>query len=223
MTNTDWLDKMVERSPAARVLAYVGELHFAGAKEDDKIGRTVKFDLRVLPEDAGKANPFGAFTRRRAGHAGSRFVMSMSGIDNAREFADEVMLLNWSDGPKGQTVTFMISPQHDRHPFMGVTRGAQFMATLVEINDDEQAVDQVKRERLERAPQKLSNAAAQVVKNPQYWEFLNVKDAEEADFAMKLSLGIESKRELDSNPEAVKEFRDHMDEFVQWQKFKGYL
>jgi hypothetical protein len=111
MTNTDWLDKMVERSPAAKVVAWAGELRFAGAREDDKVGRTVRFDIIVAPENAGKANPFSTFTRRRAGHAGTRFHLGMSGIEDAPEWNAEVMLLGWNDGPKGQTVTFLLSPQ----------------------------------------------------------------------------------------------------------------
>ena len=222
MSKDKWLDNIVDASPHARHVAWSGELIFAGAKEDDKIGRTVKFELRELPENVGMAHPFATYTRRRAGHAGTRFQASLSGINNPMEWMDEVMLLNWNAGPRGQTVTFLISPLDERHPFM-IPRGQQFMAVLLEIADDEQIVDQVKRERVERAPQKLSNAAAQVVKNPRYWEWAGVNSEGTADSVLKQSLGIASKRELDNNPEAVKEFREHMDEFVQWQKMKGYL
>jgi hypothetical protein len=228
VSKDNWLDKMVSASPAARQIAWTGELRFAGAREDDKIGRTAKFDIITAPEDVGKANPFAPFTRRRAGHAGSRFHMGMSGIEDAPAWNEEVMLLGWSDGPKGQTVTFLLQPQGDQHPFMRVERGAQYMAVMLEISDDEQIVDQVKRERLEKAPQKLSNAAAQIIKNLHYWEWHAcmgdpVRSAAEADKALKGCLDIESKRELDHDAEAVRRFRAHMSEFEIWQKEKGYL
>lgn len=226
-----WLDQMVDDSPAARHIAWTGELVFAGAREDDKVGRTVKFDIRVQPEDVGKANPFATFTRRRAGHAGTIFEASFAGIfNNTFELAAEVMLLNWSDGPSGSSVTFVLPPVGTTNPFMWCTRGqSNFMAVLLEKADDETFVDQKKRERVEGRGQKPSNAAAQIIKNPRYWEYMNevafcdISTAAAADGAMKKALWIDSKAELDSSPERARMFRQHMDEFVAWQKEKGYL
>lgn len=222
---------MVDDSPAARHIAWTGELMFAGAREDDKVGRTVKFDIRVQPEDVGKANPFATFTRRRAGHAGTIFEASFAGIfNNTFELAAEVMLLNWSDGPSGSSVTFVLPPVGTTNPFMWCTRGqSNFMAVLLEKADDETFVDQKKRERVEGGGQKLSNAAAQIIKNPRYWEYLRdasfapVTSAISADKEMKAILNIDSKSELDSKPAKVLLFRQHMDEFVAWQQEKGYL
>jgi hypothetical protein len=220
----DWLEDMVSTSPAARHVAWAGELSFAGARDDDRAGRTVRFNIVVAPEDVGKANPFSGYTRRRAGHAGTRFQASFAAIDGAFEWMDEVMLLGWSDGPKGSSVTFMLSPTEGRHPFFQFERGtACFMVTLIEISDDETPVDQVKRARVEGGGQKVSNAAAQVIKNPVYWDWMQVGGTTDADIELKRHLDIKSKAELDRDPEAVKRFRAHMDEFVSWQKAEGLL
>lgn len=221
---SDWLEDMVRVSPAARHVAWVGELSFAGARDDDRAGRTVRFNVVVAPENVGKANPFSSYTRRRAGHAGTRFKASLAAIGNGFEWMDEVMLLGWSDGPKGSSVTFVIPPTEDRHPFFQFERNtSSFMVTLIEISDDETPVDQVKRDRVESGGQRPSNAAAQVVKNKVYWDWQGVASASDADAALKGALGIDSKSELDRDPEAVKRFRAHMDEFVSWQKAEGLL
>lgn len=153
----------------------------------------------------------------------------MAGIDTGHEWIDEVMLLGWSDGPKGQTVTFLLGMQDARHPFMGTVRGAQFAAVLLEISDDEQIVDQVKRERVEKAPQKLSNAAMVIIKSQLYQDWVEaegetaVERAADADHKFKFYVCINSKRELDHDPEAVKRFRVYMEHFTRWQVDKGYL
>lgn len=218
-----WLSELTDPSPSAKHIAWAGELLFAGAREDDKQGRTIKFDIARTPEDVGKSNPFSVHTRRRAGHGGTRFTASLAFTDSAREWLDEVMLLGWSDGPKGQTVAFLLQSQDDKHPFMGIERGTSCMAVLIEIDDHDAVVDQIKRERVEKAPQKLSNVAAQMLKNPTYQLFMDASGVTETDAAMKLLLEIESKSQLDSDAEAVKRFRTHCSMFVDWQRDHGYL
>jgi hypothetical protein len=221
-----WLDSFEDDAPtAATKVAWGGELRFAGAREDDKQGRTVKFDILKHPEEAERINPFASHTRRRAGHGGTRFHMSLAGVGFDHESLQEVMLLGWSDGPKGQTVTFLLGSDLPKHPFMHTERNTTYMGAFVEIDDDDAVVDQVKRERVEKAPQKLSNVAAQMLKNPTYLQYLMANAPEDinADEAMKTCLDIESKRELDSDADAVKRFRVHCDRFVAWQKENGYL
>lgn len=221
-----WLDDMTDESPAAKHVAWAGELVFAGAREDDRIGRTAKFDIIRLPEDAGKVNPFAEHTRRRANHAGTRFTLALSMLEpvcEATDWLDEVMLLGWNDGPKGQMVTLLLQPTADKHPFMTTDRGTRYMAVFVELDDADAAVDQHKRERVEKAPQRLSNVAAQMIKTVAYQQFSKTGSKEFADEFMKIELGIGSKSELDSDANAVKRFRAHCDEFVLWQKKNGYL
>lgn len=240
--NDKWLDKMIAASPRAKHIAWSGEVRLAGAREDDRIGRTVKLDIVRMPEDAMDANPFAAHTRRRAGHGGTRFELALTEIVDAntltKDFMEEVMLLNWNDGPKGPTVTFMLQPGAQAggsisiHPFMYKDRGTAYMAVFVELGDDDVAVNQQKRTLVERGAQKQSNAAAQIIKNPHYWEWRglglgpgtdNAACLRAADADLKEICGIESKSQLDSDPDAVRLFRQHLDDFVAWQEDKGYL
>jgi hypothetical protein len=94
---------------------------------------------------------------------------------------------------------------------------------FVELGDDDVAVNQQKRTLVERGAQKQSNAAAQIIKNPHYWEWTGAKGVGAADQYLKGICGIESKAQLDSDPEAVRLFRMHLDQFVAWQEENGYL
>lgn len=223
---TKWLDKMVQESPSARYVAWAGELLFAGAKWDDKQGRTVKFLVRQLPESVGTEHPFAQYTRRRAGHAGTIFEAAFAGIAPlSQEFMVELMLLGWADGPAGQTVTFLMHDDAIHTTMLRRVRDQDaWMATLLEKQDDETVVDQPKRERVERKPQKLSTVAAQMVKTELFQEYMSdllsgpAVDASGADDLLKIRLGIDSKAELDSDPAATERFRQLCASFVEWQK-----
>lgn len=224
-------------------IAWSGEFRLAGAREDDRIGRTVKFDIVPTPQTSTQINPFAAHTRRRAGHGGTRFNLSLVEIVDeftapSGEWLQEVMLLGWADGPKGQTVTFLLQPgafsgqSVSAHPFMYKDRGAAYMGVAVELGDDDVVVNQEKRERVERGGQKQSNAAAQIIKNPHYWEWCGVGQGPGTDSAgavraadehLKAACGITSKSQLDSEPDAVRLFRVHLNDFVAWQEENGYL
>jgi hypothetical protein len=148
----NWLTDLVDKSPLKRHVAWAGELEFRSATESDRIGRTVQFTLRRQPKDLGTAHPFSAHTRRRRGRAGTMFTMSLDPIGPGQAFVGGAMLLNWSASPKGETVTFLLNFEPERHPFLGCTRPAKgveasrWMAVFVEEDDQSAPVDQHDRD-----------------------------------------------------------------------------
>lgn len=228
---TDWIDDMVNESTAGRYVAWAGEVGFEGAREDDRVGRTVKLRIIRPPEALREANPFSEFTRRRRGHAGTRFEGSFA-TDDGAVFLLEVMLLNWSDSPRGSTVTFVLPAGDGPHPFMAASREtSKWALALLERDDDEQVVDQVKRDRVEnpRKGQKLSTVAAQMCKNPVFLDWIKevyddtVKDEHDLRDWLYIELEIESRSEIDTVAEKNRWFRGMCAEFVEWQKAKGLL
>lgn len=197
----NWLDDLVDSSPAARHVAWAGEVSFLSAREDDRTGRVVQLALHRRPEELRTAHPFSAHTRRRRGHTGTVFEASFSPIEAGPEFIGGMMLLNWGSGPKGDTATFLINFESERHPFLTCQRSAKdqpatrWMAVFVETDEQSAPVDQKQRERVEdiqrsvdvehaaellgvpppkRKPKqqiKNSNLAAQFIKNERFWRF----------------------------------------------------
>lgn len=233
-----WLDDVVDNSPAKRHVVWAGELEFKAASENDRVGRTVQFALRRPPNELGTAHPFSAHTRRRRGHAGAMFTMSLEPIGPGQPMFGGAMLLNWSASPKGETVTFLINYEAEHHPFMGCKRAAKdvepsrWMAVFVEEDDTSAPVDQQQRAAAEQAlaPRKPkqqirnSNLAAQWTKNPKFWKYMtemfgfHVTSEQEADMALKAHLAIDSKADLDRGTMKAAEFEDLRIDFVEWQE-----
>lgn len=234
----NWMDDLVGASTVARHIAYAGELEFAGCTEDDRTGRTVTFLLRRRPEDLLKAHPFSPHTRRRRGHAGTQFEVSLELFSGAGPSGMQpMMLLNWGASPKGETVKFLLTFDAEKHPFLGCQRAAKdqeatrWMAAFIEVDDQSQAVDQVQRETVEQLAQprkpkqqiRNSNLAAQFIKNERFWQFLrettgfDVTDTGSADGALKAITGAASKADFDRGLEEARKFDDLRTEFVEWQ------
>jgi hypothetical protein len=241
MTKT-WIEDLMSSTRAHR--AFTGEVEFTGASEDDRTGRTVQFRLVRKPDELLTAHPFSTFTRRRRGHAGTRFEAVFSAIaDEPWTVSCEVMLLNWADGPAGATVKFLLDFALDDHPFLKCVRrtkdsaGSGFMLVLMEIDDDQTIVNQEQRDRVERrSKQKLSNVAAMIVKHPRFHEWLREVrfgpsetidgpiNTKIADTWLKDTISIDSKADLD-NDENVKQIAAFLKlkaAFVEWQELQGY-
>lgn len=241
---SNWLNSLVDASPAKRHIAYAGELEFAGCTEDDRTGRTVTFLLRRPVEELSTSHPFSAHTRRRKGHAGTLFEMSLAALDDPKAGAlppigiMSVMLLNWGAGPKGETAKFLLNYEAEKHPFLVCQRAARdqqpsrWMAVFVETDDQSQVVDQTQRAAVEetllphRPKQQIkdSNLARLFTKNARFWRFMtetfgyHVTDEYEADMALKAHLQIDSKAILDRGMQEAREFNDLRIEFVEWQQ-----
>jgi hypothetical protein len=218
-------------------IAWKGEMEFCAAMESDNGGRTVRFRLIRDPGE----HPFAKFTRKRGKRAGTIFASAITRVKDASiAYSDEVMLAGWADGPSGATVTFWLSTEEPRHPFLGCARasgqtpGDRFTAAFVELGDDGQAVEQEAAERHERAAQTgkyqhRSNVAALFIKNPRFHDFLryqvDVRDWNEelADKWLKRVFKIDSKADLDDerNTEAIAGFVRLKNRFVAWQEDQG--
>lgn len=237
---TDWIDEIVSPHVKDRI-AWSGALEFAGAAEDDRTGRTVQFRLIRDGSDLLVAHPFAKYTRRRRGHAGTRFNAVFSPVGGGETVSGEVMLLNWADGPQGATVKFLLEAEAEDHPFLNCKRKSAdsspdtFMGVLMELDDDDQIVNQVKRERVEKPPQRLSNVAAMMVKHEHFHAYLaefvgpeaddHMKwDTARADEWLKDSVGIASKADLDkpSNPIARSKFMKLQSHYSEWLHRSGY-
>lgn len=153
---SNWLNSLVDASPAARHVAYAGEVEFGGCTEDDRTGRTVTFLLRRQKEELDSSHPFSAHTRRRRGHAGTQFEASLQLIDGQGPIGmRSMMLLNWGASPKGETVKFLLTFEDEKHPFLVCQRAAKdaqptrWMVVFAETDDQSQVVDQQQRAAIE--------------------------------------------------------------------------
>lgn len=239
----NWIDEVVgARLTGHKYLAWAGELEFMKASEDDSAGRTVKFRLVKPPEQLGQAHPFAKFTRRRRGKGGSQFEVGMCSVDTQAEMRFDVILINWTSAPQGDSIVFALDYEAQHHPFMGCKRasaeasGTRWMATFIEKADDAELAEQARVQHLEEAKrtgkhQTLSNAARLLTKNPRFWDWLRetAEDIEwttkDADDWLKDICGIASKAELDADgPEVVAKlaaFHKLRTAFVEWQQAQG--
>ena len=208
------------------IVSFKGELEFAGASEDDKVGRMVRFRIVKRPEDQGLAHPFAAGRRRKAKSPGTRFFGSFVSVESGEVvYGGETMLLGWTDGPGGSMVSFILNDDDLSHPFITVaykrasrgSAGTRLMAALAEIGDDEVVVNQAKKAAVEEPQhkhheQRLSNFAAILSKDARFHDWLreHVRDCDwnekAADDWIKGVCKIESKRELDTPGEACDRF-----------------
>lgn len=237
----NWMNDLIEGSPVARYIAWAGCLEFAGAQESDSGGRTVTFLLRRSAEELASAHPFSSHTRRRRGHAGTMFTMSLAAFDGetpaTKDGLYSVMLMHWASGPKGDTVKFLLNFESESHPFLGCQRAAKdvratrWMVTFIEENEQSQLVDQAQRDEVElvKPKQQLrnSNLAAVFTKDKNFWRFIGdwakeeVLTAQYADQLLKDYCMVDSKSTLDSDPTAAAEFTRLRQDFVVWQQDNG--
>lgn len=185
------------------------------------------------------ANPFKRFTKGRKGKVGTRFGAVFTCADGTNLYEDEVMLKGWSDGTAGWKVTFWVeSDDAGFHPFMNCSKGDAFAVALVELNDDNTAVDQDKKARLEDAKRgrkspRLSNYAAQLCREPLFISYIGDRcgeqpssEAHAEEFAgewMRRTLKIGSRADLDTDREAATRFHKHVREpYNKWYRDRGH-
>lgn len=217
------------------LVAWQGEVTLKKAQWDSTNGHTVQFNL---PDPGGddKANPFKRFTKMRKGRVGTRFeaVIFDTAAEPACAYNDGAMLKGWTDSNTGQTVSFWLANVEGvEHPLSGYREGDTFALALVELTDEEDPVDQGKRERAEKVTEELkpkrkeqltSQGCALVCNNPDFWGYLNhvlepdqpIASANAAAEAVRDLLGIESRRELDLNEFMANEWHKIRRAFVDW-------
>lgn len=140
------------------LIAYQGEVELMNATWSLDTGRTV--DLRLGGDAYTRNHPFKKFQRMRNGRMGTRFRCALANPDEGNQivFAMEVMLAGWKDSSYGgQTITLWLDEEAERHPFAGFARrkngtpGQMFIMALVEVDDNDEAIQQRQRDRAHEA------------------------------------------------------------------------
>lgn len=137
------------------VIAWRGEVEILDAKWSLADGRTV--ELRLCGEAFERVHPFKKFQQRRGGRMGTRFRAVFAYIHTGESVLTlDVMLAAWKDSSTyGQSIRLWLDNEVETHPFSGCTRrqgdkpGDTFALILVELNDDDSAIDQTKRDQAE--------------------------------------------------------------------------
>jgi len=164
MTGTAVLDPEAE-TPSTKtsnlpIIAHKGGLELIDAEWKLHSGRTVKFRL-VSNNGPLIVHPFLAFVRRRGNRVGTRFMVAVTRIGDEQVFFQGEMMLAGGGNPLGQGmwVRFWLDEDASLHPFAGCAGrrgdepGDMFEAAFVELDDDDQPINQEKRERVEKANQ----------------------------------------------------------------------
>lgn len=222
-------------------LAWHSKVTMTAAQWDDLHGSTVTFGLPTVEEER---NPFHKYTKRRKGHAGTRFMgvvvaVHDDGTSGSMVYKDEMMLAGWNDSQQnGHTVKFWLCADKMGHPFEGYERKKdKFYVSLVELDDDNEPIDQKMRDRVEqqqkRPSERVSYVAAMLCKNegfhtyvleqteytPQDIEVMGIEDIE--DYCrqwMCYELEIKSRAELDKSDVLAQRFHETIrNPFVEWQ------
>lgn len=206
-------------------------------------GRTVEF--RITGHAYERMHPFKRFTQKRAGRVGTRFVASIAHRQHdgmvAVMYHGDAMLKAWGDNSSvGQNFNLWLDDEADRHPFAGYERrkqgapGELFYVVLVELQDDDTAVDQEKRANAEgkpappahgsakgrarSGPRKPSAAAHLIVTSAMFVRYLSETrpglvqkwTPELARKYVKQKLGLESLSQLDRETPAAQRFEDEI-------------
>jgi hypothetical protein len=201
----------------------------------DEAGSTVTFKLPMTTTGDSR-NPFHSFTKRRKGHSGTRFQMSVSSCHDEPQavYLDEAMLAGWNDSQQnGHTVKFWLCADAMGHPFEGYSRAQEFALVLQELDDDEEVIDQNMRDHVERqsttASSRPSYVAAMLCKEQKFHIFINEHTEQTGDFISPSVLseedakhwiyqkcGISSRAELDTVSQSAVLFDNIRKAYLEW-------
>lgn len=207
-------------------------------------GRTVKFRLVDEPNNPLVTHPFAQFVRRRGNRAGTRFRVAFARYGEDRTFYEGEAMLMSGGNPLGQGmwVSFWLDDESSDHPFAGChgrtndRSGDMFGVVFVELDDEDRPVNQHKRERVERVHGKggqLAKMAALFCQNDLFLTWLSEtitfsegatkpKDwwatDEHAARWIRWTCKIESRADLDNNPDAEKIFHEKIRRpYLDWK------
>ncbi len=218
------------------LIAYKGDITLEKAVWDNVSGMTVLFQLEQRPHELTAANPFKKFTKMRSGRVGTRFSAIIVN-EGGWNYTDDMMLKGWNDGTAGWKVTFWLAGD-ERHPFMDFDKGSEFAMVVVELDDDETPIDQVKRDRVTTPRRKapgLSNYAALLCRTETFWDYLDEKyesfdidrksgmtNEEAAKHMMCAILNVGSRAELDSDRDVAALFHEKIrGPYAEWNSERG--
>ncbi len=206
------------------IIAYADTVTLEKATWDTPFGMYALFSLSQPLVARETANPFKRFTKRRKGRTGTRFSAVFTSSIGTIVYNDEVMLKGWADGTSGWKLALYLNCDDDgMHPFMSCDKGAEFGLAMVELDDDNTVIDQVKRDKAEKGPRKqnLSNYAAMLCRTPKFWTWLISKGTfavpEKVDESIVKHwmcgvLEMDSRSELDTDEYLAKAFHERIRE-----------
>lgn len=215
------------------IIAHRGGLELLDAEWKLNSGRTVKFRL-VSDNGPLVVHPFLQFVRRRGNRVGTRFMVAITRVGEEQTFFRGEMMLAGGGNPLGQGmwVKFWLDEDASSHPFAGCSGrrgdepGDMFMAAFVELDDDDRPINQQKRGRVERHGKgggALARWAAIQCTSSMFLQYLsenvtlpdgNTRPVEwwqRPDYVarwMRWMCQIESRADLDNNPEAANVFHN---------------
>ena len=217
------------------IVAHQGMMELIDAKWELHSGRTVKFRIVDSPTEPFLVNPFSSFVRRRGNRVGTRFKAAFVRYGEGTPFFSGELMLAGGGQPlgAGMWVRFWLDEEETEHPFAGCMgrKGDQpgdlFGVVMVELDDDDQAIDQKKRARLEKQKHKgkgLARYAALLCHHDLFLQYLSEKvpvktqsrsvewwgEDEHAARWLRWICNIESRAELDHNPKAEDLFHERI-------------
>lgn len=155
----------------------------------------------------------------------------------------ECMLLRWGDtSASGKTVTFLLSEDGGDNPFKGLkcgpANGQRLALSVALINDDETQLPQLieasgdaqpaPAERENVKPGRVSSIAqyaGALCNHPPFWkfltetyEYLDVSSSEKAADVVRELCNVNSRRDIESNPDALKSWRSIVENWRGWQQ-----
>jgi hypothetical protein len=148
------------------------------------------------------------------------------GTDIKPTYSGEVQFAGYSDSSRsGPRITLRLAERADLEAFVG-SEGKRYMLALVEIGADEQPV---------QAPQKAAGPLCKWVaircKEPEFWDWITstetapVSDGpfdEWAAWWVRKTCGVNSRSEIDGNPEAEKRFHTLIRQpYADWLAVRG--
>lgn len=202
-------------TPTEAEVAAFAQVALHNAESSHTAGYKVTF--RLLDET--EYEQFSGITKRKKGKAGGRYRVFLLAVDEKLCRKLDALFLGWTmSNSAGGRIKFELSSEADFAFFRSLPAGQEWSATLVELDDEEQPVDQSAREHVEtvkggpksqRAGALCADASFQRFVASHNREAMNGKlratPDQCADF-IRTKCRIASRAELDHDPAAWERF-----------------
>lgn len=198
-------------TPTEAEVAAFAQVALHNAESSHTAGYKVTF--RLLDET--EYEQFSGITKRKKGKAGGRYRVFLLAVDEKLCRKIDALFLGWTmSNSAGGRIKFELSSEADFAFFRSLPAGQEWSATLVELDDEEQPVDQSAREKVEtvkggpksqRAGALCADADFQRFVGRQHLNKQRANPDECADF-IRHKCRIASRAELDHDPAAWERF-----------------
>ena len=169
-------------------------------------------------EDRESLEHFDSATRRRGKKAGQRYRCIWADSDaNPKEGPDEAWLwgASWSH-VSGATIALAFTFDDWLEHVRGWLDGTRYYLTLVEIQEGETPVDQVKAARLVGGA--LSRNAAMLCQDDEFKRFSTLMGFDDPAIYMRRACGIDTRAMLDHDPLAASKFQEVKAAFFRYNQ-----